>query len=197
MRLRSLTAIVFVLAALGLSSQATADLVLNGNFESGDFSQWSGAVTTDLYSGVDTSGIYLPSSPSTATAVALIGPAGAPADLFQSLATTPGQHYVLSFSLANDVDGSSSFPNSWSVSFDGNQIDGGVNVLYFDYTTPTYTLLATSATTELSFSFQNDSGYFYLTNVSLTPTPAPSTLVVSAGILFLAGLGKWRRKAVA
>ena len=39
-----------------------------------------------------------------------------------------------------------------------------------------------------------------LRNGSITATPAPSTLVVSAGILILAGLrglGKWRRKAVA
>jgi transposase-like protein len=73
---------------------ATADMVINGGFETGDFTGWALSGNTD-YTGVTTgiahSGEY----------AAYFGPDGSLGYLSQSLATTVGTRYELSFFLAS------------------------------------------------------------------------------------------------
>ena len=41
MRVTSLALLTFVVAAFGMSTQVSADLVQNGGFETGDFTDWT------------------------------------------------------------------------------------------------------------------------------------------------------------
>lgn len=73
---------------------------------------------------------------------------------------------------------------------------GGVTPSVGIYQNYNFTFTATSAATALSFTFQNDSGYTGLDDVSVTPVAGGSNLVLNGGFelggVFSAGLGALR-----
>ena len=81
---------------------------------------------------------------------------------------------------------------------------GTVNVLgftdaaAFPYTPKSHDVVATSATTIVSFSFRNDTDYWYLDDVSVklsTVVPEPSSvLLLAAGLAGIAGFAARRRR---
>jgi hypothetical protein len=175
---------LFVVIAIAIlfvgvqGGKASAD-VKNGGFESGDFAPgWtlSGDTSFAFVSGGGHSGSY----------EALLGTSGGTGILSQSIATTAGQTYSVSFWLANDR-GSNEFQVFW------NGISTPVidlaNSNAFDYNLFQFTGAATGASTTIAFDFQNDS-VFHLDDVTANPVPEPSTFILfGAG---LAGLGGFR-----
>jgi hypothetical protein len=113
-----------------------------------------------------------------------LGAEGVLGSLSQTLSTTPGGTYTLSFWLAND---SGVGPNEFDVLWDGAATPISLTAQpVFDYTEFTLSVVATGASTSLEFRYQNDDDFFRLDDVSVVPEPSVTWLVLpSIGILCL------------
>jgi len=182
---------LFVLAA-GAPLASWADLVTNGGFETGDFTGWMLGGNSGFGIGVCASGTSFYGSLCTANTgndAAALGPPYTTATLSQSIATTPGALYTLTFYVRNDnllQTPSNAFTASWggaTVFSESNAADSG-------YTKETIAgLTATSSSTVLQFTFFNTPGGFYLDDVSVVDPPGggvpePGSLAsLAAGLL--------------
>ena len=100
----------------------------------------------------------------TVTLPLYFGPVGDTATISQTVATTPGDQYCLSFYLANPVGGT---PNLFSVTF-GNSSFSFTNFgMAFGWQQFVLTTVATADQTQLSFTFRNDPSYWFLDNVNV------------------------------
>jgi hypothetical protein len=175
-------------AMLGLAIEAAgtakANLVVNGDFGTGDLTGWS-------LSG-DTSSVYVSGSPG-AYAAALTTSGLGDGFLTQSLSTTAGQEYLFSFLLAGD----GATPNSLVVSLGGTTLVSLTDVpnTLASPVSYSYDFTASSSSSLLQFDFVDLPGYLYVTNVSANAVPEPST-VVSAGLaaLILFGFACCKRR---
>src|SRR5664279_4841911 len=122
------------LAALAMFASVAvhANLVTNGGFETGDFTGWS-VFGAGAFDGVDGS------VPQSGTYAAFFGePVLAPSGISQTLATTAGKLYTVTFWLANEVDVTGNgIPNSFAFNWNG----GAAELSLTDVAGPTpYTL---------------------------------------------------------
>ena len=155
-------------------------LVRNGDFEQGDFSQWTLAGTpnpddprlgynqvrssTPGFSFVVHSGRYM----------ALLGDIQV-ATLSQALSTVPGQCYLLSLWLDNPSSGNNQvFRVNWNTAPAAtNTLFSIVNPPAFSWTNLQFLVSATSTNTTLQIQAENDPNFFGLDDISLTPIPVP------------------------
>jgi Carbohydrate binding domain/PEP-CTERM motif len=192
MRVRSLAVLTFV-TVLAVSSQASADLVVNGDFETGDFTGWSLSGNTGT-----TSVNNLPFNVHSGNFGAELGPIGSDGFLMQqNIGTTVGDVYQVSFWLHSDGE----IPNDFSAIFGGVTGFSETDIPAADYTNYTFNVTAISATSGLTLSFRDDPGFLGLDDVSVidlstVPTPEPSTLAIGgvSGLLALA-YGLRRKRA--
>jgi len=170
-------------------------LVGNGGFETGDFQEWTMTGNPEIthtlsldhsnFSGEQSlpgvedflfvhSGAY----------GAFLGENTLPGKLRQTIPTTPGRLYLVSFSLDNPLVGT---PNSFATFWGEVQIMGLTNMAPFTWTNLTYAVAATSGATELRFEFRNDPSAWGLDDISVQPIPAPivSTASTAEGNLTL------------
>ena len=197
------------LAAAGPCTASPGNLVANCGFETGDFSGWTLAgvdvpdAQDNLYGVEGTDPFPLPdgTAPNSGSFQAFFADQAADATtLSQTVATTSGGHYLLSFYVAQQLVGPGSVANSLSVSFGGSLLDVLTNVPVEGYSHVTYSVTASSAASLLSLTFGNDIGEFILDDVSVTavaaPVPEPSsTALLGAGLLALGGFSRARRRA--
>jgi hypothetical protein len=183
----------FALSIAVAATSARADLVTNGGFESGDFTGWtlSGNDTplelNNLYGveGVDpVDGI----SPYSGTYQAFIADLDANATtLSQTISTTAGTEYTVSWYLAQDTPIVPPYSNTLSVSFGGTTLASLTGVPVEGYTHYSYPATATSSSSILSLTLGNDLGEFLLDEVSVVPVevpePAPWTLAVGCALM--------------
>jgi hypothetical protein len=157
------------------------NIVVNPGFETGTFAGWTHSGNTG-FSGVTGGGIEHSGSFG-----AFFGPVGSNGFLSQTLSTTPGSLYDLSFWLR--PDGGS--PSNFSVSFNGVSLLTLTNPPTSPYTQFTFTgLLATSNSTGLIFSFRDDPSFFSFDDVSVSLTGAAAVPDSGTGGLLLSvGLG--------
>jgi hypothetical protein len=170
--------LIFGQAALGTA----ANLASNPGFETGDFSGWTLSGTDYLpggngnYYGVDSidahSGSY----------GAYFGPVGGVLNLTQTIATTPGTSYEISFWLAQAPATPPTYISSFGVSFAGANLFTESPAPESNYTEYTFEATALSASSLLQFSFRNDTGFFSLDDVSVN-TSAPSAVPEPATFL--------------
>jgi hypothetical protein len=160
------------------ATSANASLVSNGGFETGDFTDWT------LSGNLGTSGVALWVEHS-GNYGAYFGAAGSQTFLTQTLATTAGASYDLSFWLENDGGSANLFTVNWN----GNVIDTLANANTFGWTTFSLKVTATSASTPLVFGFQQDTTYLHFDDVSVEQVAAPEVSTCLAGVLMLLPFG--------
>jgi hypothetical protein len=143
-------------------------LVQNGGFEAGSFAGWaqSGNTGASAYTLVSTSSAYVHSGSYGVQS----GPSGSLFYLTQTLATTPGQNYLLSFWLGNPSAGT---PNQFVASWNGATVINQLNLGALDWTNEQFIVTATSGSTAIQFGFRNDPSYFGFDDVSVTPVSSP------------------------
>ena len=162
---------------------APVTLVVNGSFETNSFIGWTlGGNYTSTTWGPE---IVIDTNAESGRYAAAMGSVGSDGTLSQSIATTPGQQYTLSFWLANEGGG----PNDFTATWNGQALLALTNSAAFGYTEYTYTVTATGSTTALQFSARQDPSHWDLDSISLTPVgsqpppppPTSSNLVINGG----------------
>jgi hypothetical protein len=195
-----LRVILSVLALASLQAYGR-NLVLNGNFATGDFTDWtlSGNLSNPYY-GVSQS----TSPPDTgipplgAAYYAYLGPDPPPTFLSQTITTTPGAEYTFSFYVSHSTyDGVADA--EFTASFGSDEVFDTIATPIPTWTLESYTVLATTPTILVQFSSVSPPGYYYLDDVSVTPYTASSgvpDVASTFGLLgaALAGLSGLRRK---
>ncbi len=121
---------LYVCTAMLLAAPAYAAPVVNGGFESGDFTGWTLSGNTGFGTGVCLDGsIFLGSlcSANSGSYAAVSGPYPASGFISQVLATTASTSYDLTFYLRNDNLGGAS-SNLFNVHWNGGVVHSLVNV---------------------------------------------------------------------
>lgn len=161
---------------VGANAQAA---ITNGDFESGDFTGWTLAGSQDL-TGVTLDyqhgGLY----------AAFFGEVGAPSSIAQSLSTTAGQTYSVSFWISN-LGGNPLNPNTFStaeVLVDGASAWSLSDKTVTDYTQYQFQFTAAASSTELAFSLRHDETFWLLDDIVVSAVPEPATV-----LLLISGLG--------
>lgn len=179
---------LLLVAAIAFTAPCAADVVVNGGFETGDFTGWTGGFPDNFVASGNPffihSGTYGVAFGATSLSY-----------LSQTLTTTAGTNYDVSFWLnSNGPD------NQVTLSWGGNSIFNQSNIAADGWTKYSFTETATSSSTLLSFGLEQISRYSGLDDISVTPTsavPEPSTwammLLGFGGIYFLANGRKWRK----
>ncbi len=177
---------------LALSASAKANLIVNGGFETGDFTGWtyspdpnysqsySGVAQFDAYAGQDAA--YFGDTDEYDETIS------------QSFATTPGQNYFVSYELAGDeVGGSDYFSAAWNGSTVASTVISNIQVS-FPYTLVSFIETATGPTSSLTLGGYSYYGFFRVDNVSVVAVPEPKSIALGLLILPVAGLWIWKRR---
>lgn len=157
---------------------AQANLLVNGSFETGDFTGWSFTGNTG-YTSVQSTYAY---GPEDGSYYVYAGPIGSDGYLSQTFNDTPGQLLEISGWVTND--GSS--PSDFGMSFDGVQ---GVElnpVPAMGWTEYSFTATATGLDT-FAANFRNDPDYIGMDNfqVNAVPEPAPMLALGLGAAVFI------------
>jgi hypothetical protein len=172
---------------LGTVGWADANLVINGGFETGDFTAWTVAGDTRFDSITS-----IPEFVHSGDYAAQVAGQGRFTWLWQDIATTVGATYHVSYWLK--ADGLK--PNVASVTFGEQMLFYEADVDAFPYTKYSFDVQATDTVSTLEFDFQDDLGYFHLDDVSVTAVPEPSALaLLAAAAIGLLGYARRRRIA--
>src|SRR5450432_1894829 len=147
---------VLLLLCAGSAARAQ-EVVVNGGFETGTFSSWT-ATDSSGFTNVGSDPLFAHSG----TFHANLGASPNVGTLTQTLATTPGQTYTLSFWLANDGAAGGGEVNQFDALWNGTPVLTQTNVAVSLYTHYTFSLLAPTASTTLEFDYRNDDDFFRL-----------------------------------
>jgi hypothetical protein len=182
---------ILLLSILGNRAKADS-LIVNGGFETGDFSGWTQSGNTG-FTGVTNGAFAGNSGAHSGKFWASLGPVGSDGFLMQqsAISTTFGGAYTLQFWLSSD----GGTPNNFSVSFDGTSLLSLTNIPDQNWTSYTFkNVVANTTSSNLTIGFQNNPGYLGLDDVSLTSAvPLPKSAWAGAILLGGFGLLKLRR----
>ncbi len=172
------------------AGRANADPVTNGNFATGDFTGWvlgGDYLNPAAWVAVNNDGFSF-SPPAPSATYAQFGTAGAPITISQTLATTVGRAYTVSFYVMNGLPASTP-NNEFQALWDGvKQIDLLGAAMSSAWTQYAFMVTGTGSDT-LAFSFLQDAATINITKVSAVPLPA-ALLLFGPGLAGIAVLRK-------
>ncbi len=168
-----------VAQTLQFTLRAGQNLVQNGGFETGDFSDWTlqGSAADNLVVGPASDPPH-PELIHSGSYAALLGQVGGLGYLSQTLATSAGQLYMLSFWADSPYFSGSDSPNEFLVEWNAatnstTVLFDQVNMAPFNWTNMQFFVRAAGNTTVLQFGARNDPQEFGLDDVSVVPISAP------------------------
>jgi hypothetical protein len=180
----------FLLFALFIPAAHASSILVNGGFETGDFTGWtqSGWFIDTLNPN---SGVYDAGTGCAGASCTSVGDPNA-AYLYQEVATIPGTTYSLSFfydsgqlpTLGSELLVLWGNPNSPSLSTVVDFANVSTSGAYAEYTG---TVTATSATSQVEFLGRQDLDFYYVDDVSLTGGTTSSVPEPGSLALMLAG----------
>lgn len=181
-----------MVAAVALSATLSApaqsvNIVVNGSFETGDFTGWTLTGNTG-FSGVECPGAPF-AGPGDGNCDAFFGPVGSNAILSQTFNTITDALYSIGFDFRPDGGN----PSFFSASFGGSLLTSLINPAAGPYQVLNFTRVATGPTTTISFAFRDDPGFLLLDSVSVSRVPEPGTMALLG--LGMIGLFLGKRKA--
>jgi hypothetical protein len=146
-------------------------IVQNGGFETGDFTGWTlvgdTVVSNVLYNVVATD-VDFPGLAHSGTFGARLHERGFSATLSQTLATTPGQRYLVTWWLENPL---SSRTQKFKANWNGTNFVSLTNPAAFGWVSFQFVGVAAGTNAVLQFAAENDTNYFGLDDVSVTMVP--------------------------
>jgi hypothetical protein len=153
----------------GQPSSGGQNLVVNGSFESGNYTGWTlGGNYKPLSYGDQT---FIVTAAESGKYAAALGSVTADGTLSQDVQTTAGQQYTVSFWLANQSGG----PNDFTVTWNGQTLLALANKSAQGYTQYSYTATGTAGTSHLEFDARQDPSYWSLDNVSVVAVGQPQS----------------------
>lgn len=168
-----------LVTAANLNGSVTEDagppVILNGDFETGNLANWSASGSHIHVAQLEFGGSFGHYS-------AELLPTSVPETLTQDVATTPGQHYFVSFDVVGDPEGVNT---PFSVSWDGatilslGQVPAGVNHYSFDLVGD-----AALSSTQLQFAYEDDATGMILDSVNVNPATGPATESTAGSLSF-------------
>ena len=141
----------------------------NGGFESGNFTGWT-LNANSKYNIVTTDSSFVYSG----SFGAALGQDGSLGYLYQTLATSPGQNYLLSLWLDNPVNSYGATPNQFLVQWNGTTLFNQSNIPYTVWTNLQFIVTATGTSTVLQFGFEDAPYYLGLDDISVTQIAPPA-----------------------
>jgi len=194
--MRKLLAGAAFAALMAVAGQAMAlgpNILVNGGFETGDFTGWALSGNTGF---TFVTGPFDGFSPQAGNYFAALGPVGSDGYLSQTFSDTPGVTYEASFYFGSD----GGTPNDFGVTGPGAL---SLPTMFDVPATPWtfyYGFFTGSGSDTITFNFRNDPGYMALDTVSVNSTvPEASTWAMM--LVGFAGLGfagfRARRTAIA
>ncbi len=174
--------IIAVIACCSFLGQGTlvaqSNLVINGGFETGDFTGWTtasgcSAIVASYGEPLSCFGGFINQVPAHSGTWATIFAQTAPGTISQTIATKPGATYDLSFWLIAVDNGTGFSPNAFSVSWGGVTLFSATNVVTSGYTEFTFVgLKPTGRRTVLSFTGSDTPAALGLDEISVTRSKA-------------------------
>jgi hypothetical protein len=155
----------------------------NGGFETGDFTDWYMAGSTNLVfalaaDDVDVAGTNALDGAADAQFVhsglygAYLGQFPTQGSLSQDLATQPGQEYLVSFWLTSVAYEGFTTPNGFAMSWNSSTLYDQTNLDAFGWTNLQFVVPATTKITTLEFDFNNVPAGFGLDDIRVEPVSA-------------------------
>lgn len=166
-------------AIITVSASVTPAAVINGDFETGDFSGWTQSGDTD-FTGVAENNQFANSG----NYFAYFGNAESLGFLSQFMATNIGQTYQLSYFIKSFYE---DVPNRFQLMVNDKILLVQDNIAHSDYYQYLHKFVAKTASTELKFGFQIQDNFLLLDDVKFASVPEPLTLgaTVVAGAIGL------------
>jgi len=162
MKFKFLAITALAAASLGISGIASANLLTNGDFETGTFIGWtaSGLTCSGVGAGYSaaTSGCFgYDADPGAhgGTSAAYLGTAAGGGIISQSFATAIGDAYLVDFYLAIGAYNQISAPNALTVNAGGSSLLSLTDAAAQGFAHYTYQFIATSSTSSLVFTHAN------------------------------------------
>lgn len=149
-------------------------LVLNGGFETGDLTGWT--LTGNLSANAGNASAS-PFPPPVGNYVAILQSEGSPGYLSQTLSTTAGTRYLLSFWLINPYALAGEFIVSWN----GTTLLDTAVAGFVNWTNMKFAVSGAGSDSLLQFGFQGDDTFVVLGPVSVVPAQFSVTGVTLSG----------------